>query len=167
MIDKKINSPMSSSCGRLFDSVAALINLCTVSKFHAEAPMKLESIINTNVSKCYSVEIPAATNKVVSFKKMFEQIIVDMKNNIGVDVISAKFHNTIIDITVKICVNLKDIYKLETVALSGGTFQNRYLLTNIENKLTSEGFRVLTHSKVPSNDGGISLGQLAIAASKK
>lgn len=159
-IDKKINTPLTSSSGRLFDSVAALINLCPVSKFHAEAPMRLESVIDKSVEQAYSFEI----NDTIKFEATFKAILKDIKNNIPVSVISAKFHNTIIAVVVEMVNRMKTESGINKVIFSGGTFQNKYLLERVETKLTNQGFNVVSHKKVPTNDGGIALGQLVIAA---
>ncbi|MDD5571075.1 MAG: hypothetical protein PHD97_07950, partial [Bacteroidales bacterium] len=159
-IDKNINSPLTSGVGRLFDAVSALINLCTVSGFEAEAPMRLESIIDENCTEHYSFEI----NDTIFFKKTFEEIITDMNKKVSNSIISAKFHNTIICVILEVAINIRKERNINKVVLSGGVFQNRYLLTNVEKVLVENKFEVYSQSKVPSNDGGIALGQLAIAS---
>ena len=162
-IDKKINSPLSSGCGRLFDAVAALINLCPVSRFHAEAPMRLETIMDKNIKESYLFSI----HPNISFEKMFKQIIADIHTSIPASVISAKFHNTILAIINEVVNDIRNSTGLKKVALSGGSFQNRYLIANIEQQLSNQGFTVFSHKKVPCNDAGIALGQMAIAATRK
>ena len=159
-INKKINSPLTSSAGRLFDAVAALINLCPYSKFHAEAPMRLESIIDSKVKDEYSYKF----DQVISFESTFQQIVQDIQQQIKPSVISSKFHNTIISVILDEVKRIRDQYKLKKVVLSGGTFQNKYLLEKVENLLIANKFEVYSHTKVPTNDGGIALGQLVIAA---
>jgi hydrogenase maturation protein HypF len=161
-IDRKINCPLTSGAGRLFDAVSALINLCTVSNFEAEAPMRLEAIIEANCNETYSYEI----NNTISFKKTFWEIINDINKNIPASIISAKFHNTVIHVILEVAENMREEYKINKIVLSGGVFQNRYLLTKVEKELLENKFEVYSHSKVPSNDGGIALGQLSIAAKK-
>lgn len=159
-IDKKINSPLTSSSGRLFDSVAAMINLCPISKFHAEAPMRLESIIDHSIHEEYPFEI----HPIISFDETIKQIVLDIQNNVISSIISTKFHNTIISVILKTVKETSKQHQLNKVVLSGGTFQNKYLLEKTENILTENNFEVYSHSKVPTNDGGIALGQLVIAA---
>lgn len=161
-VDKRINSPLTSSAGRLFDAVAALINLCPVSKFHAEAPMRLEAAIDKKIQAYYSFKI----GHTISFDETFISIVNDLKNAVAISEISAKFHNTIILITCEAVKKIRDEHHLNKVVLSGGTFQNKYLLENLENKLAKEGFEVFTHCKVPTNDGAIALGQLVVGAKK-
>ncbi len=159
-IDKNINCPLTSSSGRLFDAVSALINLCAVSKFHAEAPMRLEAVIDKKIKHAYGFTI----NKTVSFSEMFDQIINDINHNIPVSEISAKFHNTVILAIYEVCNEIRTQHNLNKVVLSGGTFQNKYLLENIENLLAKNNFEVYSHKKVPTNDAGIALGQIILAA---
>jgi len=161
-IDKKINCPLTSSSGRLFDAVAALINLCPVSKFHAEAPMRLESIIDKNIKKAY----PFALENTISFNETFEQIIFDLNHKVRPAEISTKFHNTLILMINKTVEKIRNDYALNKVVLSGGTFQNKYLLENLENLLQKNNFEVFSHKKVPTNDGGIALGQMVIGAKR-
>jgi len=163
MLDKNINSPVTSSAGRLFDAVSALLNICTSAKFHAEAPMRLESAIFEGVTDSYEVVL----NDAIDFLPVFRSIIDDLDQNISPGVISAKFHNTILNVAEKVVADMKDSTGLNKVVLSGGTFQNRYLLGNLEKKLSLSGYQVYTQKKIPSNDGGIALGQLAIAAKRR
>jgi hydrogenase maturation protein HypF len=163
MIGKKINSPMTSSAGRLFDAVSALLNLCTHATFHAEAPMRLENIMDHSCTGSY----PFVMNATIHFEDMFQAIVQDLKDEVKPSFISAKFHHTIINSILAAVNSTGKEYRLNKVVLSGGTFQNRVLLEQVENLLSQKGFEVYTHSRVPSNDGGIALGQLAIAAKKR
>jgi hydrogenase maturation protein HypF len=161
MMDTGINSPLSSGAGRLFDGVSALIGLCRETDYHAEAPMRLEAAIKPGCKGKYLFDLQEG--KVV-FYKTFYQIIKDVKAQTPVDEMSAKFHNTIVTILIKVVRLLNKETGLKKIVLSGGTFQNRYLLETTEKLLSDLGFEVYTQSTVPSNDGGIALGQLAIAA---
>lgn len=164
MIDKKINSPLSCGAGRLFDSISALTGLCTHSDFHSQAPMLLESIINNNSNEKYNYNID---KNIIKFNQTFSEILNDFKNKITINKISIKFHNTIISIIFEIVMILSKKYNLKKVVLSGGSFQNRYLTENIISKLSEKDLEIYYHSKVPSNDAGISLGQLAIASKRR
>jgi len=160
MLRDNLNSPLTSGAGRLFDAVAALLNICTKTQFHAEAPMKLESSISSETSDFYPFKI----GRTIGFSETFIAILDDLKVGLTAGTISAKFHNTIIRIVES---TVKEIHKetgLKKVVLSGGTFQNRYLLSKLEPVLRNSGFDVYTQSLVPSNDGGIALGQLVITA---
>ena len=162
-IDQKINSPLSSSSGRLFDAVSAIINLCTHSSYQAEAPMLLEAILDENCDEKYNYE----NNEIISFDKTIQEIVEDLKNNISTSKISAKFHNTIVDVIIENVQKIRTQTQINKIVLSGGTFQNKYLTENVETKLKSLNFEVFTQSKIPMNDAGISFGQLAIGAKRK
>lgn len=163
LIEKKINCPLTSSAGRLFDAVAALTSLCTRSTFHAEAPMRLESLINEDITESYAYSL----KETIVLKPMIREIVCDLQNSIPVSTISAKFHNTIIQIALEVSEKLRTKIDLNKVVLSGGTFQNRYILQRMQTELTARNFEVYVNEKVPCNDGGIALGQLAIAAKRK
>jgi len=159
-IDKKINCSLTSGSGRLFDAVAALINLCPYSTFHAEAPMRLEAIIERKIKQ----EYPFAISKTISFDETIKQIVKDLQQFVPLSEISAKFHNTIISVIYEVVKEIRNRHHLNKVVLSGGIFQNKYLLEKLENLLIENGFEMFSHKKVPTNDGGIALGQLVIAA---
>lgn len=163
-IDKNINSPLSSSAGRLFDAVSAILGLCSESEFHAQAPMLLEACIDKCEKGTYSYTV---IDNSINFDETFIDIIGDLDRQITLPIISAKFHNTIIDICVRIIGILSEETGIVTAAISGGTFQNRYILENLENKFKNSHIKLISQSKVPSNDGGIALGQLAIAGKRR
>ncbi len=160
-IDKNINSPLTSSAGRLFDAVASIIGLCQKSSFHAEAPMRLESIIDCNCKDYYDYKIYETK---ISFKDTIKQIVIDVINNISPSIISAKFHNTIISVIFETINSISKETNIRNIVMSGGTFQNKYISENIENKLIKHKYNIYLQSKIPPNDGGIALGQMAIAA---
>jgi hydrogenase maturation protein HypF len=162
-VKHRINSPVTTSMGRLFDAVSALTGTCTHSLFHAEAPMRLEQLVLKDVDERY----PTGRMKPVETGPLIEKIVEDILENTDRRLIATKFHNTIIDVIFASAQLARQERGIEKVVLSGGTFQNRYLLTKAEIKLTREGFKVYSQEKVPSNDGGIALGQLAIAARRR
>lgn len=159
-IEKNINCPLSSGAGRLFDAVAALMNICTVSQFHAEAPMRLEAVIRRGENGRY----PYTGGDVIGMGPAIENIVEDLVRGVDPGVISARFHNTVAIIILETVTRISNDHGIKKVALSGGTFQNRYLSGRIENQLKDKGFEVLLPLQLPANDGGIALGQLAIAA---
>ncbi|MFC2117977.1 carbamoyltransferase HypF [Bacteroidota bacterium] len=162
-IENGINSPLSSSAGRLFDAVAALTNICPESYFHAEAPMRLESIIDNSCEREYDFSF----GRKISFRKMIKQIVDDIQTGVNNSIISAKFHNTIISsifTSIEISSGKTGIKK---VVISGGVFQNKYLLEKTIEKLNSNNYKVYSQSRIPTNDGGIALGQIAIAAKRR
>ncbi|HEC42532.1 MAG TPA: carbamoyltransferase HypF [Bacteroides sp.] len=166
-IEKNINCPLSSGAGRLFDAVSALLNVCTISQFHAEAPMRLEAEIQKD-DGIYSYESHglADQGEVIGVGPIIENIIKDIGRGINSGVISARFHNTMSTIILETVLGISKDHGIKKVALSGGIFQNRYLSERIENQLQEKGFEVLVPLQLPANDGGIALGQLAIAAKR-
>jgi hydrogenase maturation protein HypF len=160
MLKDNLNTPLTSGAGRLFDAVAALLNVCVQSAFHAEAPMRLESAITEGIKDSY----PFNNEYYIVFNETFRGIIDDLKKGVPEGIISAKFHNTIITVVETTVQKIRQETGLNKVILSGGTFQNRYLLCKLESSLRNAGFNVYAHSRIPSNDGGIALGQLVIAS---
>ncbi|HTX89544.1 MAG TPA: carbamoyltransferase HypF, partial [Bacteroidales bacterium] len=163
MIETGINCPEVSSAGRLFDAVAAILGICPVASFQAEAPMRLESIIEPGVRDAY----PFLPGNPVRFGPMIRAMVHDLTRKTGPARISARFHNTVISAIFETVKAMSSAYRLDKVVLSGGTFQNRYLTEGILKKLTRHGFSVYLQEKVPPNDGGLALGQLAIAAKRR
>jgi hydrogenase maturation protein HypF len=161
-IIKNINAPLSSSCGRLFDAVSALTGICTHAGFHAEAPMRLQDAVQENISESY----PFINKKVIDFSPMIRAIADDLNKKTVVGAIAAKFHNTVEEAIVQTAVKMRRQSNLQKVVLSGGSFQNVILLERSIEKLQAEDFEVFWHQLIPANDGGIALGQLAIAAKR-
>lgn len=159
MLGKKINSPLSSGAGRLFDAVAALAGLCTVASFDSEPPMRLESAVKKGVNLKY----PFSAGEVISFADMFDEILKDIKKD-QTDMIPVKFHNTISNLILELSEKMQKETGIKKVVMSGGVFQNRYLLERTLMLLRKAGFDVFTHHIIPSNDGGISVGQIAVAS---
>ncbi len=159
MIKNDINCPVTSGAGRLFDAVAALTGLCRKASFDSEAPMRLESVINCKTDLYY----PFSTGKTIVFGETLKALLDDLRHP-DIPLISAKFHNTISEIINEVADKIRNEYSIDKVVLSGGVFQNKYLLEKSVYKLREKGFKVYVHRLVPSNDGGISLGQLAVAS---
>ncbi|EKO1911714.1 carbamoyltransferase HypF [Clostridium botulinum] len=165
-----INCYTSSSMGRFFDAVASLVGIRNIISYDGQAPIELENIIDESVSLYYDYSINKIDNVLqIDYKNILLGIITDLEENKDLTTISSKFHNTVInftcDLVCKIKKSYKLKYKLDKVVLSGGVFQNNYLLKGIYNKLKDNGFKVFFNEKVPINDEGISLGQLAIGDS--
>lgn len=163
MLKNKINTPLTSSAGRLFDAVSAMLGLIHHSTYHAEAPMCLEAAADENETGRYAY----SGTSVISFKNTFIGMLDDLNNRISPAVIAAKFHNTLIAIMIDVASSLRNTHGVNAVVLSGGSFQNRILLKKAEQGLKECNFAVFSHEKVPANDGGIALGQLAIAAARR
>jgi hydrogenase maturation protein HypF len=161
-LDKNINTPLSSGAGRLFDAVAAILGLCNKATFDSEAPMRLESAINDDTDDYY----PFRAGKPVLFAETLKAILEDLPGQTK-SIISAKFHNTVGRVILDVCRQIRNETSIKKVILSGGVFQNKYLLEKTLHLLSIDKFEVLTNHQVPANDGGISLGQLAIASKLK
>ncbi len=165
-LEKQINTVETSSLGRVFDAVATMVGLGTYNHFEAQLPMTLEAIITSGVEEHYDFELNGNANRPlqIDLRGMIKQIIADIHERTADGVISAKFHNTIAAVLLEMAKGARESKKLSTVALSGGVFCNRYLTNHLVNLLKENDFRVLFNRDVPSNDGGISVGQAAIAA---
>ena len=164
-LEKGINCVETSSLGRIFDAVAAMLGLGSYNHFDAMLPMALEAIIESGIEESYDFELINTVDKPLQLDlgKMIRQIIDDIQNDRLPAAISAKFHNTIAAALLEMAKAARESSKLSTVALSGGVFCNRYLTDRLIKLLRKEVFSVLFNHEVPSNDGGISLGQAAIA----
>jgi hydrogenase maturation protein HypF len=162
MIDKNVNSPLTSGAGRLFDSVSAILGLCTEVTFDSEAPMRLESVIGCETDEFY----PFRFEKTVIFDEMITAILCDI-TRLDISLISAKFHNTVAQSILEVSCRIRKETSLSKVVLSGGVFQNKYLLEKTLSLLRRNMFKVFTNHLVPANDGGISLGQLVIASKSR
>jgi hydrogenase maturation protein HypF len=159
MLVKNINSPLTSSMGRLFDAVSAILNIKTESRFEGQAAMELEFAIGGfSTEKYYHFEISEINGKyIINWIPLIKAILDDLKTKTAVPEISAKFHNTLTEIILRIA----GIINFNRIALSGGCFQNTYLLEHTIEKLKNNGFEPFRQKKIPVNDGGISLGQIA------
>ena len=165
-IDKKINTVETSSLGRIFDAIAAMLGLGHYNHFDAQLPMALEAIIKEGIEENYDFELINDAEKPLQLDlgKMIKQIIIDIREKKESGVISARFHNTLAAALAAMAEHARESTGLSTVALSGGVFCNRYLINRCVKLLKEDGFSVLFNRDVPSNDGGISVGQAAIAA---
>ncbi len=163
MLRKQIHTPLTSSAGRLFDAVAALTGVCRETSFHAEAPMRLESVAVRGIGG----EYPWEGEDVISFLPALEAIVEDIRKGVPPEEIAARFHNTMAGMIVSTVLRLSRDTGIHKVVLAGGTFQNRILLGQVEDRLEKKGLEVLIPQEFPVNDGGIALGQLAVAAKRR
>ncbi len=165
-LGRRINSPLTSSAGRLFDAVSALVGVRGEIDYEAQAAIELEMLAPDDIDRAESYPFSILEEggvRVVKLGELFKAIVRDFKNQTPVPVISLKFHHTVAEIITKMCRLLAKETGINQVALSGGVFQNQLLLKLAIAALQKEGFSVLTHHLVPCNDGGISLGQAVIA----
>jgi hydrogenase maturation protein HypF len=164
-IDKRINTVSTSSLGRVFDAVAALLDLGNYNHFDAQLPMVLESLAEPGVDDRYEFDLQHGVEPLqLDLGRTLRGIVEDLRGGKSAAVISARFHNTLAEALVTIAKAARERTRLEVAALSGGVFCNRFLTDRLIARLQQEGFAVLWNRDVPSNDGGIALGQAAIAA---
>ena len=165
-IEKGINVVKTSSTGRLFDAVAAMLGLGNYNHFDAQLPMALESLAAPDVDASYPFELRTAQSEPcqLDLRSAFKALVEDMRRNDSPSAVSAKFHNTLAEAVATMAGVARERTGLETVALSGGVLCNRYLAERLIRRLRQERFAVLFNRDVPANDGGIALGQAAIAA---
>jgi len=172
MIASGLNSPLTTSAGRLFDAVSSIIGIQQTVNFEGQGAMELEFAADgINSDENYAFEISGDRRRetgdrkyyepllVVNWKPMIKCILEDISDNMPVGVISARFHNTLVEIIVDMAKRVG----MERVLLTGGCFQNKYLTERAIERLTNDGFKAYWHQRVPPNDGGISLGQLFVA----
>ncbi len=167
MVQAGFNSPFTSSAGRLFDAVAAILGLCDVTTYEAQAAIRLESIADRRTTGGYPFAVETADRLwVVDFGPTICTILEEHRQRIPAGEISTKFHNTVAASVLHICRLLRGQRNLNLVALSGGVFQNELLLRRTVDLLLTRRFRVFTNAAVPLNDGGLALGQAAVAAER-
>ena len=201
MARRSLNSPLTSSAGRLFDAAAAILGVRDLISYEGQAAIELEQLADPAEPGAYQAGIgPAGTSPAgpglagpgqaangqagngqgakgraapgqdaplrVSGADLIRAVTDDLAAGVSIGVISARFHNGVAALIEETCVLLRERHGLATVALSGGVFQNLLLLNQAVRRLEDRGFRVLTHSSVPCNDGGISFGQAVVAAAR-
>jgi hydrogenase maturation protein HypF len=166
MLDKGINAPLTSSCGRLFDAVASLINLRHKVTYDGQAAIELEALAETsNSNKTLPFEIITKKEEPLQldFRPLFPDILSAMRSGISTAALARRFHATVSLASVDACGQIARDTGLKRVVLSGGVFQNRLLSEMIYTGLTKQGLDVYTHRLTPPNDGCIALGQAAVA----
>ena len=174
MMEQGVNSPLTSSCGRLFDAIAALIGIRQEVNYEAQAAIELEmamassDVASPNEETAYPmVLLPDDGHWIIGTRPLFEALLDDLGRNIPVAAISRRFHRGLVEGFVELAALLRKKTALQRVCLSGGTFHNVYLSERLEARLSESGFEVFTQKEVPSGDGGLSLGQAVVAAAKR
>ena len=162
LADRGVNAPPTTSAGRLFDAVAALVGVRDEVRYEGQAAIELEQCADSGERAAYPMSFAAG---VLDGADLIRAVVSDLGRAVPPPVISARFHRGLAAATVHAAATIARAESLDTVALSGGVFQNVLLLTLVADDLEKQGLRVLTHTQVPCNDGGISLGQAAVAAS--
>jgi hydrogenase maturation protein HypF len=165
MIARRVNSPLTSSCGRLFDAIAALIGIRDNVNYEAQAAIELEMAIGNEIEKgAYPIDQVWSDNRcILQTRPMFAAILDDIQKKIPVSIISQRFHNGLVETFCQLARQIRERTSLNRVCLSGGTFHNGYLLSRLTKHLQKAGFDVYTQKEVPAGDGGLSLGQALMA----
>jgi len=166
MLERGVNSPLTSSCGRLFDAVAALVGIRQCVTYEAQAAIELEmAIADGGEEVAYPLAlVPEGPEWLIDTRPLFEALVRDLREAVPAGAISRRFHNSLVQVFVRIANLLREKTDLGRICLSGGTFQNVYLLERLQARLAQDGFEVFTHAEVPAGDGGLSLGQALVAA---
>lgn len=169
MISKRINSPYTSSLGRLFDGIAAILGLRTHASFEGQAAMELETLARGRIggertTPSYDYEWRSGASHRIQLRPIVREVAKDVERGTDPSEISRKFHGTLIRMFSALCGFIGREWGLNRVVLSGGVFQNAILLSGLKQALAENNFQVVTHTRVPANDGGIALGQVLVAA---
>jgi hydrogenase maturation protein HypF len=159
-IMKGINSPPTSSMGRLFDAAAALCGVRHNVNYEAQAAIEFEALVDPEEKGLYEINIEG---KEVDPTPMLRLLIQDLHIGVGIVKIAARFHNTVAHMVVDVCKKIRNISSVSEVVLSGGVWQNMNLLSKAVTALQESDFRVYIHREVPTNDGGLCLGQAVVA----
>ncbi|MDU1906190.1 MAG: carbamoyltransferase HypF [Dysgonomonas sp.] len=163
IIDKGINTPYTSAVGRLFDALASIVGLCDTATRQAEAPVLLEQCAEDDYSVRYDID---AQSFVISVEQMLRSILEDMEKGMSVEKISAKIHNSLAYLILDKVKILSSQSGINKVVISGGCFQNKRLVEHLQRLFQDENISLYIPSRIPCNDGGISVGQAAIAAAR-
>ncbi|HEY0592179.1 MAG TPA: carbamoyltransferase HypF [Thermoanaerobaculia bacterium] len=167
MIERGVNAPLTSSCGRLFDAVAALAGVRARINYEAQAAIELENLISGDDATAYPFESRDEDGRVViGTRPLFDALVSDLRSGVAAGTISRRFHQGLVRALLDVALRLRETTALDRVCLSGGSFQNAFLFERLDAALRAEGFEVFSHSEVPCGDGGLSLGQAIVGASR-
>jgi len=169
LIERGVNSPLTSSCGRLFDAVAALAGVREQVNYEAQAAIELEAAlggVSEDIGYPFAIR-EASGGCVIDTRPLFLALVQDLREGVPAGIISRRFHLGFVDVLVRAAELVRGRTGLERVCLSGGSFQNSFLLEHTSKRLEAEGFQVFTHAEVPCGDGGLSLGQALVAAHRR
>ena len=164
MVERGVRSPWTSRAGRLFDAASALLGLCDAASYEGQAAIRLQRAADPAVRSAYPFDLDSSREPaVLSFGPAIREIVSDLLNGADRSVIAGRFHQTVVAGAAQVCELLRERNGLKEVALSGGCLQNELLLVRMEDELHARGFTVYCHNLVPPNDGGLALGQAAVA----
>ncbi|MGD1002311.1 MAG: carbamoyltransferase HypF [Candidatus Brocadiia bacterium] len=167
MIERRVNTPFTTSTGRLFDAVASLLGICDRNTHEGQAPMELEAAAAEDVMSALPQEIRRENGVFLLDPRSYIHSAVErLRDNVPAETISAEFHNGLCNGVIETCERIREAENISSVALSGGVFQNKLLFERTVRELERKDFRVLTYQLVPPNDGCIALGQAAVARAR-
>ena len=166
MLERGVNSPLTSSCGRLFDAVSALAGIRKRVNYEAQAAIEFEAAIaGEGEGAGYPFDIrPEGSGWIIDTQPLFAALVNDLKCGVPAGIVSRRFHEGFVDVLARTAKLIYGETGLDNICLSGGSFQNVFLLEHLKRRLEAEGLKVFTHSEVPCGDGGLSLGQALVAA---
>ena len=166
MIDRRVNSPLTSSCGRLFDAVAALIGLRGNVNYEAQAAMELEMwALKSSDNSAYPFDLYRLNGGwEIGTKSLFAAVVEELRKAVSLETISRRFHRGLVAVLVKLTTLLREQTSIDRVCLSGGVFHNSLVLESLLRDLEAAEVQVFSHARVPAGDGGLSLGQAVVAA---
>jgi hydrogenase maturation protein HypF len=170
MARRGVNSPLTSSAGRLFDAAAAILDVRDAISYEGQAAIELEQLADPDEQTGYRPVVRAGGQPgepvLADGADLIRAICADLAAGVPRETVAARFHHGVAALIEDCCVEIRDRTSLSAVALSGGVFQNQLLLRQTVDRLEARGFRVLLHERVPCNDGGISLGQAVVAGAR-
>jgi hydrogenase maturation protein HypF len=166
MLERGVNSPLTSSCGRLFDAVSALAGIRKRVNYEAQAAIEFEAAIAGEGDVAgYPFEIrPQGSGWIIDTRPLFAAVVNDLNCAVPAGIVSRRFHEGFVDVLARTAKLIYGETGLQNICLSGGSFQNVFLLEHLKRRLEAEGLNVFTHSEVPCGDGGLALGQALVAA---
>jgi hydrogenase maturation protein HypF len=166
MLERGVNAPLTSSCGRLFDAVSALVGIRQEVNYEAQAAIELEMAIGEDGGEeAYPLDLaPDGNAWQIRTGPLFEALVGDLRRSVPASAISARFHRGLVASFGRLARRIRERTALNRVCLSGGSFQNLHLFEGLKGNLEASGFEVFTHAEVPAGDGGLSLGQAVVAA---
>jgi hydrogenase maturation protein HypF len=163
-LERQLNTVPTSSMGRLFDAVAAIAGVRQIVSYEAQAAIELEMLVDETEERAYDWELVKTNGTLeINAAPVIRAVTADVEKGTSLSVIAARFHNSVASMVTHVCTKLRDETGLNAVALSGGVWQNTTLLAKTLDLLCAEGFTIHTHRVVPPNDGGLALGQAAVA----
>ena len=166
-LSQGINTPLTSSIGRLFDGVSALLGIRDRSSYEGQAAVLLEAAAKSGIEDALPYAIIYGNDRLLFDERpMTAAICRRLLEGTGTDELAARFMNTLVDMAADLAVRILEKEAFSQIVLSGGSFQNLYVLARLQKKLESSGFRVYRHRRVSPNDEGIPLGQLAVGAAR-